>query len=61
MARNAQAPGAPVARTAEIRIRRYQPEQAPKPSWRTSQAAIEPNERLLDALNRITPGSDETF
>src|SRR6187551_1357016 len=40
-------------RTAEIKIRRYQPNQSPKPYWQTFQVAVEANDRLLDALNRI--------
>ena len=55
MARTTQAP-APNAvglRSVEIKIRRFQPERGPQPYWQTFQVAVEPNDRLLDALNKI--------
>src|SRR5579863_700470 len=47
--------------TVEIKIKRYQPEQSPKPYWQTFQVAVAGNDRLLDALNRIKWEQDGTL
>jgi succinate dehydrogenase / fumarate reductase iron-sulfur subunit len=40
-------------RTVEIKVRRFQPERGQQHYWQTFQVAVESNDRLLDALNKI--------
>ncbi|HEX6800196.1 MAG TPA: succinate dehydrogenase iron-sulfur subunit [Ktedonobacterales bacterium] len=49
------------SQAVEIKIKRYQPEQSPKPYWQTFQMAVAANDRLLDALNRIKWEQDGTL
>ena len=46
-------PRAASMRTVEIKVRRFQPERGQQPYWQTFQVAVESNDRLLDALNKI--------
>ncbi len=57
----ATAAGASGTHAFEIKIKRYQPEQSPKPYWQTFQVAAAENDRLLDALNRIKWEQDGTL
>ena len=61
MAHNAGTSSVGDARTAAIKIRRYQPEQTEKSYWQTFQVAVEANDRLLDALNKIKWQQDGTL
>jgi succinate dehydrogenase / fumarate reductase, iron-sulfur subunit len=61
MTHSIQWSGADGARTAEIKIRRYQPEQASKPYWQTFEVEVEGNDRLLDVLNKIKWEQDGTL
>jgi succinate dehydrogenase / fumarate reductase iron-sulfur subunit len=45
----------------QIKIKRYQPESGQKPTWQEFTVAVEPLDRLLDALNKIKWEQDGTL
>src|SRR5512146_1595499 len=61
----AQAPAssraATTTRRVHIKIKRYQPDSDAKSRWQDFTVAVEPNDRLLDALNTIKWEQDGTL